>query len=55
MNLQQKVEKIRTRLVKLGMEKGFQDPRVIKLSQSLDRLVKQYYDQTPGRESGKPI
>ncbi|MEQ8175344.1 MAG: aspartyl-phosphate phosphatase Spo0E family protein [Syntrophomonadaceae bacterium] len=48
-----KVEKVRAKLVKLGMEKGFQDPGVIKLSQALDRLINKIYMQDPGLEAGR--
>lgn len=47
MELSQKVEKVRAKLVKLGMEKGFQDPRVIKLSQALDSLINKLYMPEP--------
>jgi len=31
------------------MEKGFQDPEVIKISQSLDELINEYYRLTQER------
>lgn len=53
MELSQKVEKIRAKLVKLGMEKGFEDPGVIRLSQTLDRLINKVYTPKPCAEVGR--
>jgi hypothetical protein len=39
----EKIEKVRQELAHLGIEKGFQDPQVIKASQMLDELINQYY------------
>ncbi|MEN6389355.1 MAG: aspartyl-phosphate phosphatase Spo0E family protein [Syntrophomonas sp.] len=53
MEQSRKVEKVRAKLVKLGLEKGFQDPGVIKLSQALDRLINKIYMPDPGVEAGR--
>lgn len=45
MNLVKKIERLREELNKLGLEKGFKDPQVIKLSQRLDVLINIYYKQ----------
>lgn len=42
MDIIQRIENARKELVELGMEKGFQDPQVIKKSQMLDELINQY-------------
>lgn len=49
----QKVEEVRRKLIKLGMEKGFQDPGVIKLSRALDRMINKIYIKEPGGEAGR--
>lgn len=53
MELNQKVEKIRAKLVKMGMEKGLRDPQVIKLSRTLDQLIKEAYQKGPGFDAGR--
>ena len=52
MELSQKVEMVRAKLVKLGMEKGFQDPGVLKLSQALDKLINRLYLPESGAKAG---
>ncbi len=37
------IENKRKILIELGMDKGFQDPQVIKTSQEVDDLIVQYY------------
>jgi len=41
-NLVQTIEHERENLVKLGMEKGFQNLEVLEKSRSLDRLLNEY-------------
>lgn len=41
--INQRIEKARKELIELGMEKGFQDPQVIRKSQALDELINRYY------------
>lgn len=53
MELKLKVEKVREKLVKMGMEKGLRDPQVIKLSRTLDRLIKEAYIKSPGLDTGR--
>lgn len=48
-----KIEEVRRKLIKLGTEKGFQDPGVIKLSQALDRMINKIYIKEPGVEAGR--
>ncbi|MEN6348285.1 MAG: aspartyl-phosphate phosphatase Spo0E family protein [Syntrophomonas sp.] len=45
MNIVRTIERLREELNKLGLEKGFKDPQVIKLSQRLDVLINMYYKQ----------
>jgi hypothetical protein len=47
----QKIEEIRKELMDLGMEKGLQDPQVIKKSQILDELINQYLASIRGQSS----
>lgn len=44
MKIADRIEIFREELIELGMEKGFQDPAVIKKSQQLDKLINQYYN-----------
>lgn len=53
MKLIRKVERVRANLVELGMEKGLQDPAVIKLSQALDRLINKMYKSDPRINTGR--
>lgn len=41
--LSEKIEELRSRLIPLVIEKGFQDPRVLSISQELDGLINWYY------------
>ena len=43
MNINKQIKTVLEELVELVMHKGFQDPQVIKKSQMLDKLIKQYY------------
>ncbi|HWP98690.1 MAG TPA: aspartyl-phosphate phosphatase Spo0E family protein [Syntrophomonadaceae bacterium] len=43
MSVVQRIEDLRNELHKLVIDKGFQDPQVIGLSQKLDRLINAYY------------
>lgn len=43
MDIVKNIEKLRKQLNKMGNEKGFRDPGVIKLSQKLDKLINTYY------------
>lgn len=43
MNINKRIKKVLEELVELGLQKGFQDPQVIKKSQMLDKLINQYY------------
>ena len=42
-NLSSKINILSENLAKIGMEKGFRHPEVLKLSQQLDRLIVKYY------------
>ncbi|MEG0439164.1 aspartyl-phosphate phosphatase Spo0E family protein [Solibacillus cecembensis] len=37
-----KIEKLRSRLIYVGMEKGLTHPNTIKVSQDLDKLLNEY-------------
>lgn len=39
----EQIEEMRVKLVQLGMDKGFQDPKVLFISRQLDKLLNQYY------------
>lgn len=43
MNIILMIEELREELIKNGMDKGFQDPQVIMISEKLDDLINQYY------------
>ncbi|MEN6462451.1 MAG: aspartyl-phosphate phosphatase Spo0E family protein [Syntrophomonas sp.] len=53
MDIIQSIERLRAKLVEKGMEKGFQDPQVIELSQKLDDLINKYYRL--GQELNKQV
>ncbi|CAA7602373.1 Aspartyl-phosphate phosphatase Spo0E-like [Acididesulfobacillus acetoxydans] len=42
--LQRRIERLRRKLNKSGGERGFKDPKVIRMSQELDQLLNQYYE-----------
>lgn len=52
MNIVIRIEKAREELIKIGNEKGLQDPLVIKQSEVLDELINQYYrvERKPSEE-----
>ncbi|ATP42398.1 hypothetical protein CSE16_07740 [Solibacillus sp. R5-41] len=37
-----KIEKLRSQLINVGMEKGLTHPNTIKISQDLDKLLNEY-------------
>lgn len=41
-----KIEILRSELHRVGIEKGFQNPEVLRLSQALDNLINLYYRST---------
>ncbi len=43
MNIVQNIEELRQELIEQGEKRGLQDPLVVKLSQSLDKLIIAYY------------
>ncbi len=42
-NIVNRIETLRTELVQMGLQLGFQDPMVIAISQKLDILINAYY------------
>lgn len=43
MDIVKKIEILRSKLHQVGMEKGFKNPEVLQLSQTLDNLINEYY------------
>jgi len=42
-NILQEIEELRDQLGKIGIEKGFHDPEVIKMSRTLDKEINEYF------------
>lgn len=51
MNLNSKIELIRSIMHKVALEKGISHPDVLRISQKLDILINQYYDNSQLKSS----
>ncbi|KLU65833.1 Spo0E like sporulation regulatory protein [Desulfosporosinus acididurans] len=43
MELEKRIEKLRLQMIKAAADKDLKDPRVIKVSDKLDRLINEFY------------
>jgi hypothetical protein len=43
MELERQIEKVRLQMIKMAANKDLKDPRVIKVSDKLDRLINEFY------------